>query len=224
MIARPRRKCEVDGCKGFAHWGTRGAVPERCELHRLSSDADRVLQRCNTCFLPKVVDHTQLCADCGSQFLSYRLCKQRRVKAYIDGAPDLKHYTYYDEIVDEGKCGKKRPDFAWDCGTHWVVLEVDEDAHRDRVQCLSEETRMVDVTLSFGMSTIFIRYNPDRFRGQRDSLREKDRLQVVHHTLLAAFRATPADASEMLRVRYLYYDDHRVGEWPLHVQTISCVV
>lgn len=83
---------------------------------------------------------------------------------------------------------------------------------------------MVDVTLSFGMPTIFIRYNPDRFIGQKASLREKDRLQVVHHTLMAAFGSPPADPSEMLRVRYLYYDNHRAGEWPTHVQCIPCLV
>jgi len=209
MISKPKRRCEGVGnikCSNWAHWGTNGSVPERCEVHRLSTDVDMVLKRCPVCMEPKRVGQDNLCADCGSNFLSYRLCKQRRVKGYLDGTLEIPPYEYYDEIVNSS-CGRERPDFVWDCGTHKVILEVDEDQHKDRLRTC-EQTRMINITQAFFMPCIWIRYNPDKFKGQKATLHERDRLKTLQETLLYAFKSTPTTTNDVLRVIYLYFDQY----------------
>ena len=71
------------------------------------------------------------CSRC-SNYLKRKLhCrKQRQIKNLIEQDKNVRIYTTYDEqiIVPQGedKCSAKRPDFSWDCGTHHVVLVVDE--------------------------------------------------------------------------------------------------
>jgi very-short-patch-repair endonuclease len=56
-----------------------------------------------------------------------RLRKQKIVKEYLDN--NNFRYQLYDQVIDS-KCGLERPDFLFDCNTHFVVLEVDEGQHR----------------------------------------------------------------------------------------------
>ena len=64
-------------------------------------------------------------------------------------------------IYKEG-CGlKTRPDFLWDCDTHFLILEVDENQHLN-YEC--DRPRMINISQALGMKTLFIRYNPDKFK------------------------------------------------------------
>ena len=70
----------------------------------------------------------------------------------------------HDRRVVDG-CSLKRPDLYCDFGSHIVVIEVDEDAHRG-YSC--EEKRMFTIINDFGVrSTIFIRINPDRYTDEK---------------------------------------------------------
>jgi hypothetical protein len=115
--------------------------------------------------------------------------------------------TSYDRIPFETtQCGKERPDFLWDLNSYYVILEVDEYQHQDR-PCECEQTRMVNVTQGLGMSCLWVRYNPDEFRGQTVSLRDKHRLDYLikylrHH----AFVSPPTSSTDMLRVVHLFFD------------------
>jgi very-short-patch-repair endonuclease len=53
--------------------------------------------------------------------------------------------------------------FLYDCKTHYVVLEVDEEQHRGKTyEC--DQKRMWEIAQSLGMPSIFIRYNPDKYK------------------------------------------------------------
>jgi len=70
----------------------------------------------------------------------------------------------HDRRVVDG-CSSKRPDLYCDFGSHIVVIEVDEDAHRG-YSC--EEKRMFTIINDFGVrSTIFIRINPDKYTDEK---------------------------------------------------------
>jgi hypothetical protein len=70
----------------------------------------------------------------------------------------------HDRRVVDG-CSLKRPDLYCDFGSHIVVIEVDEDAHRG-YSC--EEKRMFTIINDFGVrSTIFIRINPDKYTDEK---------------------------------------------------------
>ena len=129
MIAHPQRKCEVEHCKSYALYGM-NSIPTHCETHKTPQHINLVQHNCIVCGVLEYVDNERKCGRC-SEYLTKKLHlrKQRQVKMWMDFHPQLKHYQYYDRQVEGGLCGKERPDFGWDCQTHYVILEVDEHQH-----------------------------------------------------------------------------------------------
>jgi hypothetical protein len=114
-----------------------------------------------------------------------------------------------DVVIDDGICGKERPDRVYDFGDKIVVLECDEHQHRDRV-CVCEQTRMVNIGQSFGgLPTYFIRWNPDDYSPESD--RKNPEVLPKRHKLagdlLRDIRVgTYALPTGLVSAVYLYYD------------------
>ena len=73
--------------------------------------------------------------------------------------------TSTDKMVDGGKCGRERPDRLFELPVRVLIIECDENQHKERA-CECEQTRMVNIGQSFGgLSVYFIRWNPDNFKG-----------------------------------------------------------
>ena len=63
----------------------------------------------------------------------------------------------------EGGCSRRRPDLFIDLGTHCIIIEVDENQHR-QYEC--EEKRMIDLYEDIGFrKVVFLRFNPDSYVG-----------------------------------------------------------
>ena len=199
-ISRPLRKCEV--CVKPAIYGI-NAIPEYCEEHKSDLHINLVQKTCGVCSVLEIVDQEGKCANC-STYLNARLYlrKQRLVKTWLDGDVWLKAYESYDHIIDSGVCGKERPDFMWDAGTHKVILEVDEYQHGDR-DGVCEVNRMKNLTNSNGMPTYWIRYNPD---GEFQRVREQTRKNMLLAMLKEALSSVPKNGTEFCRVVYMFYD------------------
>lgn len=210
MIAYPKRKCEVDQCKSYALYGM-NSIPTHCENHRAPQHINLVQRDCVVCGVLEYVDDDQKCSRC-SEYLTKRLHlrKQRQVKSWIEADPSLSCYESYDKQIEGGSCGKERPDMVWDTPTHKVILEVDEFQHRDR-PCECEQTRMINVTQAFGMPCLWIRYNPDNFQGQKASLKEKDRKDLLLRVLMDSMSGFPKNVLEFLRVKHLFFDGFNLG-------------
>ena len=76
-----------------------------------------------------------------------------------------KNRLYCLKHKKDGICGNERPDFLFESPlkTHFVILEIDEDQHYGRPEeC--ECTRMVNISQSLGLPTLFLRYNPDSYK------------------------------------------------------------
>lgn len=107
---------------------------------------------------------------------------------------DVNEYKYEscDRMIEHGVCFSYRHDFVFDCGTHFVVLEVDEGQHRGYdTKC--EDIRMINVYQSLGLTTKFIRYNPDAYKMGKN---KKDPsfhqiTKLLQTALDCAFRETP---------------------------------
>jgi len=183
MMTQPNKRCAMKGCSEPALYGT--TRPTNCSEHQQDGERNLVHERCKSCGLPDLLDlETSLCGDCdpATQQRAY-LVKQRAVKATLDRGPH-KDYSGYDERLEKGACGQERPDFWWDCGTHAVVLEVDENQHAGRPEeC--ECTRMVNISQSLGLPTHFIRYNPDPYRPEGGKKRIQGDSHVKRLDLLA---------------------------------------
>jgi len=206
MIAYSKRRCTADQCRDWAHYGWANSAPLFCEKHRSPDHLDLVQRVCSVCQVLDLVDAQNKCSRC-SEYLTKRiyLRKQRQVKAWLETEPSLPPCTSYDQRLDGGLCGKERPDWMWDVGTHRVYLEVDEDQHRGK-PCECEQTRMVNITQGSGLPGLWVRYNPDAYKGQPAKLKDADRREVLVKTLQWALTSPPQTVMDTLRVVQLFFD------------------
>jgi hypothetical protein len=123
-------------------------------------------------------------------------------------------YESCDRMVDQGECFKYRPDFLFDCGTHFVVLEVDENQHKDKAYAC-ESFRVFNIFQSLGgMATRFIRYNPDGYKVEKHKKRDpnftkrSDMLRIALRCAIAEIPTCPE-----LTVKYMFFDNRENTEY-----------
>ena len=210
MLKHSKKRCIAEGCR---EWSTHGIRhPERCEAHAWSRDANLVESECVSCGLVMMLDPTGKCEYCDEQTAKRaRLAKQREVVQFLDHCMPEHPYTSVDRVpLDLKDCGgKERPDVLWDdLADRVVILEVDEEQHRDR-PCECEQTRMVNISQALGCErTLWIRYNPDAFMGD-DARRwgsKARRLEVLRRWLEWGFTT---ELEYTISVVHLFFDGFR---------------
>jgi hypothetical protein len=206
QLAHPRRPCEHELCTRIATWGIHS--PERCEFHRTLVDRDLVLKRCAGCQQPSPVLSVDSCCDLCTTLLDHvRLRRQREIRAVLDRQSDsLSRYLLYDTRASN--CSGIRPDFLWESESrsHLVIVEVDEDQHRT-YDPSCERARMINLTQELHVPCVFIRYNPDPYRGQPTSFRDLDRQAYLCEVIRHCLSLPPInDSLHILRVIYLFFD------------------
>jgi len=206
MIAHSKRRCQYDQCRSWALYGFTNSAPLFCETHRSSEHLDLVQRICSQCQVLAILDAEKRCGRCSEYLTKHiHLRKQRQVKAWLEAETSLPPCTSYDQRIDGGICGKERPDWMWDVGTHRVYLEVDEDQHRGK-PCECEQNRMVNITQGSGLPGLWLRYNPDAYRGQPAKLKDADRREIIIKTLQWALASPPQDPVDTLRIVQLFFD------------------
>jgi hypothetical protein len=202
MISNPKRKCVHDKCKEPAMYGI--VTPQYCEHHKQDNDINWVEKTCVSCGLTCILNKENKCQYCDpDMYNKTRLAKQNQVKRYLDA--NEFEYISCDKLVEQGECFKYRPDFLIDCNTHFVVLEIDENQHKDRAdEC--ETVRMINIFQSLGMSTKFIRYNPDKYcvNKQRKNPSFGTRMNILKKHLEFAIKD---DVVDNISVKYLFFDE-----------------
>lgn len=159
MILKPNRKCL--NCSEMAIWGI-NFIPQHCELHKTDDEHNLLEKECISCGLLYVLDKENKCENCNPvSWEKTMLSKQNALMTYLDNRDLTGDNT--DHVIDDGKCGRERPDRIFDFDNKIVILECDENQHKDRA-CLCEQTRMVNIGQSFGgIPVYFIRFNPDHY-------------------------------------------------------------
>ena len=175
MVRNPTKRCESN-CNNIATHAIQGSIASHCELHALENYINIYEQNCGKCELPNIVNKKGFCEYCDPEtFKIARLAKQNEVEEYLK--TNLSEYfteQYFpqtDKIIDRGICGKERPDFLFDFGDKYVIVEVDENQHcgynsteKSTKAMNCEYARMFNISQSLGgIPTIFIRYNPDKY-------------------------------------------------------------
>ena len=100
-------------------------------------------------------------------------------------------------------CGSFRPDFVFDLNTHFVVIECDEDQHKQYDE-MCEIIRMYNIYQSLGLPVHFLRYNPDKFKlnNVNISVHKKERLNVLKHIFSEKIQKIPNN----ITATKLFYD------------------
>ena len=207
-IINPTKRCQIPKCGKLAIYGY--TSPTHCKQHASSEEIDLIQQACIGCGLPYVLDKNRNCPTCDpTLYHRVRLAKQKKVRDFFD----FNHMKYisYDKIVERGICHKKRPDFVFDCVTHMMVVEVDEDQHYG-YEC--EQARMCDIGYSLGMRTVFIRFNIDKYKpveGKAET-REYKRFEKLKQ-VIEYFHQDVLPTDVACCVTYMYYDGDDPEEW-----------
>jgi hypothetical protein len=209
MIKTPSKKCAY--CNQFAVYGV-GSTTKHCEEHKEPHEINIIEKPCKNCNLINILDCNSLCNYC-NKTTNY-LYQQKTIQKLFDDN-NIK-YVSTDKIIDNGACGKERPDFLFETPYHFVIVEVDEDQHKSRA-CECEQIRMVNIYNALGLPTIFIRYNPDKFKvnGQVKNItqlsRQKNLLKWVDYLI----KLEPEEIIEKyntVSVMYLYFDDYKTDD------------
>jgi EsV-1-7 cysteine-rich motif len=143
----PARYCE--GCKDD---GMINVVHSKCiECNEIRISNSNYDNHCLRCFIYKFPDN--------KISRKYKV-KERYVQDFLEEKfPDE---FIYDKTIDQG-CSKRRPDAFKECGTHTIIIEVDEYQHRNYEEiCENKRTMEIFTDLS-NRPIIFIRFNPDNY-------------------------------------------------------------
>jgi EsV-1-7 cysteine-rich motif len=203
MCIRPTSKCRAKNCEELALYGI--TRPIHCGLHQENDEANLCLQRCKRCSSIEICNKDGLCFEyCinSELFKRHNHRKELRIKKLLENKIDQSFYSY-DKVIDSS-CSLRRPDFAYDCKTHYTIIEVDENQHSGYLESC-EISRMKEITQSIGMPTIFIRYNPDEYKSDNElnkTKREQKLIESINHCMTLE----PKNSDEFLRVMYLFYD------------------
>jgi len=225
MISNPRKRCEGgdDGdCKETAIYGKERDRPIHCEEHKLEDEYNLAERECVNpeCKKIDVLNKDGLCVNFCSLEERDRLMKKQIKKHEEKIGNVLKEeidlpFTYRDEVVDKS-CSNKRPDFVYHCGTHIVIVEVDENQHKS-YKCTAygdnkegkmkgENIRMFEIAQSFdGLPVVFLRYNPDNYKV--NGVLGKYATSKRHDLLVKWIRKCLRERIDGFNVKYLFYDE-----------------
>jgi len=168
---------------------------------------------CSVCGLDDIL-HDGKCDTCDPVAVQIRLhAKENHIRDVLNVAGIS---FVHDKMLEGPICGRERPDFQIDCGTHFVYVEVDEHQHQSYA-CECEQTRMVNLVEVRGMPVRWIRYNPDTYepvKGQRQVKAEQREKRLVEYVLWA-MKHTPQGNGNMSEVLYLFYNGYNTKhvEW-----------
>ena len=134
-----------------------------------------------------------LCSYCDPVKTIKRKTRENRVRDLLNknGIAFVQDVQFNNDC-----CLKYRPDFLIDCGTYFVVIECDENAH-EQYDKDCEIIRMNNISSGLGLPTKFIRYNPDK-TGIHIEEKEERLLEIVNATINQSYLSD-------LSVMYLFY-------------------
>jgi hypothetical protein len=198
------RRCEGPDCDVMPSFGPKGTTTAvYCKAHAPDDYENVRRPRCPNCNLFTTNDG-KLCAACNPN--AHQKTREMGVVTFLEKQQIILGKFVHDKLVDTD-CGRERPDIRYDCATHHVIVEVDEDQHRDRAFAC-EQTRMAKIIQALGGAVTFIRYNPDKYTsvGMRRDPPADTRLSTLVTILKSEQRRAP---TSLVRVIYMFYDDTR---------------
>ena len=215
--------CETLDCNEISEYGK--DEPVRCFTHRKENDICLLGQTCLNCKREnELCNKDQICLTyCRPSELDMtakKIIKKKEalVLSYLDKNLKTDIKPIDDKIIDTS-CVKRRPDRVYDCGTHFVVIEIDEFQHKSYSNgCVydvktQELRRMVQIheALSTGMMpVIFLRFNPDNFKvaGKVIKINMQKRLETLDKWVYHCLNLEEKEEPPAIRIKHLFYDNY----------------
>ncbi|CAM9807982.1 unnamed protein product, partial [Phaeothamnion confervicola] len=117
----------------------------------------------------KWIDGKKLCNRCVRNHPSYAPLKRNemlRKEEVVFGTilellPNITTWEHYGDCAVKGGCSKRRPDLRLELGVFTLIVEIDEEQHKNR-SC--EEKRIGELFQDLGnRPLVVIRFNPDKY-------------------------------------------------------------
>ena len=123
---------------------------------------------CKSCKLFTVRNtNNYLCSYCNPEKKKRQKTKELKLKTWID--THYSEFIYNKKVNMNSTCQLYYPDFLKDCGTFFLIIECDENAHSSYPPSC-ERIRENNIVFALGLPCVFIRYNPD-YKGISEKLR-----------------------------------------------------
>lgn len=161
------KRCEFIGCNKYPNYNFIGMKPIFCYIHKqnLMVDVKNNLCKFEGCYTRATNKYKGYCFRCyiynyPDEPISrnYKIKEKHMTDYIIDNYKDYK--ICVDKIIDNG-CSKRRPDCYIELFSHVIIIECDEEQHKD-YSC--ENKRMMEIFQDLGnRPIIFIRFNPDKY-------------------------------------------------------------
>ena len=119
-----------------------------------------------------------------------------------------------DKAIQGNLSLRYRPDIFYDLGDRALLVEVDEHQHGSYpVEC--EAKRMLEITMTVNVPTVFLRYNPDRYQdtdGVTRKIAKRRRLKDLETCTLAWAEKPRDEWPRFFQAEYLWYSADREKE------------
>jgi hypothetical protein len=202
------KRCSQEGCEKQVAYDKEGKRLAVCSKHNMNAvkKSEKNVKSCISCGLQMKLNKEGKCEYCRpATFKAVRLAKQNALMEYLDARELVGSVT--DKAVEGGMCGKERPDRVFDFGDKIVILECDENQHKEREKDC-EVARMKNIGQMFGGTPVyFIRWNPDGYTCDK-MVPEKVgmRHKRVGDLLLSISEGSVKLPNALVAAHYMYYD------------------
>jgi hypothetical protein len=214
MVSNPTARCIIKGCREIATSG-KASKRQHCSEHAQPGEISFTKQLCACGEMAMLSPKSQLCVGCDPK---YSMVK--RVKMEENAVRSLLVHNGYSNFVYDralpDNCGMTyRPDFLFMQPGFFVIIEVDEHQHKNyqcvgqcicdvKPLCECEYKRMREITFINTIPTLFMRFNPHKYKtkGSMKSIaaRHDELLRVLKQSLIDGPKAR-------CEVKYLFYDE-----------------
>lgn len=199
-------KCLGENCdKQPTYNYKRENKPVYCACCKLDGMQDVINPRCGGCELFLVRKKCNLCSYCNPNAR-----KKTREEDVVKFLSEIGYDFDHDKIVNLSYA-RYRPAIKIDAGSHFIIVEVDEDQHSQYdEEC--EVARMYNIARSIkeNLPCVFLRYNPDVFRvnGLTKRVGKEKRLEILEKTIDFHFDSENNAPTEDISVYRLFYNNN----------------
>ena len=186
--------------------------PRFCNGCKLDGMVDIMNPMCTSCELFVVPKKPHLCLYCKPESTLRYKTKEFLVVNYLEeNGINFIHNKSVGFV-----CGNYRPDILIDAHTHFVIVEIDEDQHKN-YDGKCELVRMLNIHQAQGMRCIFIRYNPDVFRvkNKTKKVHTSARLDILLTEIQNHIKYFPEDEVTIYRLFYNNDDGEYVKRYDI---------
>jgi hypothetical protein len=222
------KRCEEKDCESRASYGTEWKKPLYCNQHKKEGMENVVSKRCSLCDLTHIFNpqYKGLCLRCFIYtYPNQKVARNYKVKEQHVADHIKQNYNDYYITFDKitGGCSLRRPDILIDLGTHTIIIEVDENQHKD-YDTTCEIARINELFTDLAdRPIVLICFNPDGYTKNkkkhlssfkyhqksgvpivRNETEWKGRLNKLDDTIANWLNAIP---NEAVIIENLFYDD-----------------